>query len=162
MKEYGKAETNDGNQNRENKWKIRSCLFFLVCPFFVCSVFSFVVCKWMMFQMPSKYPLNPPYSFPCGFSMRWPLKYNDQTRAKWQSNPTFKLVNWLFFLINLSGFSWFLVKICSYIQFLQGIRIWGQKMSNFRARREKLRKTNVKLKFHIFYFSKFDFFQIWT
>ena len=37
--------------------------------------------------------------------------------------------------------------------FLQGIRIWGQKMPNFRARREKLRKTNVNLCFS--YFSVF-------
>ena len=44
-----------------------------------------------------------------------------------------------------------------YTVFLQGIRIWGQKMQNFRARREKLRKTNVKLKFHIFYVFLFDF-----
>ena len=35
--------------------------------------------------------------------------------------------------------------------FLQGIRIWGQKIRNFRPRREKLRKTNVKICFSIFH-----------
>ncbi len=36
--------------------------------------------------------------------------------------------------------------------FLQGFRIWGQKMLNFKARRWKLRKTNVKRNFSIFIF----------
>ena len=36
--------------------------------------------------------------------------------------------------------------------FLQGIRIWGQKMPNFRARREKIRKTSVRPLFFMFLF----------
>ena len=35
--------------------------------------------------------------------------------------------------------------------FLQAIRIWGRKMWNFRARRGKIRKTNVKLTIPIFF-----------
>ena len=46
----------------------------------------------------------------------------------------------------LSGCSWFFAKFWPYIQFFYpGIRIWGQKIQNFRARKEKLRKTNVNL-----------------
>ena len=58
------------------------------------------------------------------------------------------------------GFSWFFVKFWPYIQFfLPGIRIWGQNMPNLRARREKWRTTNVKLKLSTFYVFKFVFFK---
>ena len=42
----------------------------------------------------------------------------------------------------------------------QGIRLWGQKMPNFGARREKIRQTNVKLNFLIFHVLKLDFFYL--
>ena len=63
-------------------------------------------------------------------------------------NPVFKLVkkhvcfNW---------FDWFFMMIdqnlAMYTVFVQGIRIWGQKMLNFKARREKSRKTHVNVMF---------------
>ena len=40
-------------------------------------------------------------------------------------------------------------KLAIYTVFLQGIRIRGQKMPNFRAKRGKLRKTDVKRMFSI-------------
>ena len=60
--------------------------------------------------------------------------------------------DFLFFLLIWLDFHDFWPKFGYIYSFLQGIRIWGQKMPNFRARRGKIGKTNVKRIFSIFYF----------
>ena len=75
-----------------------------------------------------------------------------------QSNPSLKLINIFVFFTNSNRFLLFLSKVWPHIVFLQGIRIWGQKIQNFRAGRGKIRKTNVKTLFSIFSVCLFDLF----
>ena len=76
------------------------------------------------------------------------------------NKPTFKLIKkHTFFTLIYLGFHIFLNKFGFTYSFSQGIRIWGQKLQNLRARRGKTWKTNVKLQFSIYSFSKFDFFR---
>ena len=69
-----------GVKTKKNTWKIRKKMFFLVfLRFFLFFCSFFYVFHWNFRRegfpkIPSKYPLNPPKSFPYEFSLFWPLK----------------------------------------------------------------------------------------